>query len=426
MNIQLALGILKNRNFSLLTMGQVISQLGENLNKVALLWFVYQFSHKAADLAWVGILQTLPPLMFGWFTGPILDRVSRKNVMILIDVVRAFLLLMIPVLYHSSHLTLPLLFILVFLISVVSGVFGPALYSSIPDLVNREQIVSANALMQTTGQVGMLLGPLLGGVLVALWDAPFVMTINGITFLVSAIFLFFMKLPNIHQSSPLSISSIFKDTQEGFRFVFNGKSCLLPLFGAMTLYGFITGPVSLILPVYTKSVLLQGPQTLGLLLSVMGLGMLGASMLLTSAPPVHYERWISGSMIFGGLVLLALGWVSKIMLAAIAVAMLGAAFSMFNPLAHTVIQTKTPEHLLARTLSTMSIGFLLGAIGGMGFFPTILPKSGSGITFALMGLTFLAGGAVYLRFSLKKDGEASSLTLPNHLTVSIEQNRTES
>ena len=64
LNIQLAISILKNRNFSLLTMGQVISQLGENLNKVAMLWFVYQFSHKAADLAWVGILQTLPPLLF--------------------------------------------------------------------------------------------------------------------------------------------------------------------------------------------------------------------------------------------------------------------------------------------------------------------------------------------------------------------------
>ncbi|EQD27905.1 Tetracycline resistance determinant tetV, partial [mine drainage metagenome] len=118
-------------------MGQVISQLGENLNKVAMLWFVYRFSHNAADLAWVGILQTLPPLLFGWFTGPILDRVSRKNVMIFIDITRALLLLLIPLLYHRGLLTLPILFTLVFLISVVSGIFGPALYASIPELVHR-------------------------------------------------------------------------------------------------------------------------------------------------------------------------------------------------------------------------------------------------------------------------------------------------
>ena len=426
LNIQLAISILKNRNFSLLTMGQVISQLGENLNKVAMLWFVYQFSHKAADLAWVGILQTLPPLLFGWFTGPILDRVSRKNVMIFIDITRALLLLMIPVLFHNGILTLPILFTLVFLISVVSGIFGPALYASIPELVQREQIVSANALMQTTGQVGMLLGPITGGILIGLWNAPFVMIINAVTFFLSAIFLLMMKLPTPHRITPFSIMALFRETGEGFQFVFNGKSKLLPLFGIMTLYGFITGPFTLILPVYTKNVLLQGPQTLGFLLSVMGLGMLGASMLLTSAPPAHYEKWIAGALIFGGLVMITTGWIHPIFFASVAIALIGASFSAFNPLAHTIIQTRAPEILLARTLSTMSIGFLLGAIGGMSLFPALIHITGVGVVFAMMGLVFLSGGFAFFRHSIKQESSQDSSTIQQHLPISIEPNRNES
>ena len=426
LNIQIAIDILKNRNFSLLTMGQVISQLGENLNKVAMLWFVYQFSHKAADLAWVGILQTLPPLLFGWFTGPILDRVSRKNVMIFIDITRGLLLLLIPVLYHNELLTLPILFILVFLISVVSGIFGPALYASIPELVRRDQIVSANALMQTTGQVGMLLGPITGGVLIGLWNAPFVMIVNAVTFFLSALFLLMMKLPSPHRSTAFSFLTLLQETREGFQFVFNGKSNLLPLFVIMTLYGFITGPFSLILPVYTKLVLHQGPQTLGFLLSIMGLGMLGASMLLTSAPPIQYEKWIAGALIFGGLMLTATGWLQPILFASITIALIGASFSAFNPLAHTIIQTQAPEILLARTLSTMSIGFLLGAIGGMGLFPALLHLIGVGPVFSLMGLIFLIGGLIFLRRSIKKESPQETLSIAQHLPISIGTNRNES
>jgi len=426
LNIHLAISILKNRNFSLLTMGQVISQLGENLNKVAMLWFVYRFSHNAADLAWVGILQTLPPLLFGWFTGPILDRVSRKNVMIFIDITRALLLLLIPLLYHRGLLTLPILFTLVFLISVVSGIFGPALYASIPELVHREQIVSANALMQTTGQVGMLLGPITGGVLIGLWNAPFVMIVNAVTFFLSAVFLLMMNLPAPHQSTPFSILALFKETGEGFQFVFNGKGNLLPLFGIMTLYGFITGPFSLILPVYTKHVLHQGPQTLGFLLSVMGLGMLAASMLMTSAPPVHYEKWIARALIFGGFIMTATGWIQPVFFASIAIALIGASFSSFNPLAHTIIQTRAPEVLLARTLSTMSIGFLLGAIGGMSLFPALLPIMGVGFVFTMMGLIFLLGGFTFLRHSNKQELSQNSLSIKQKLAMSIEPNRNES
>ena len=426
MNIQLAINILKNRNFSLLTMGQVVSQLGENLNKVAMLWFVYQFSHKAADLAWVGILQTLPPLLFGWFTGPILDRVSRKNVMIFIDITRALLLLLIPILYHNGLLTLPILFALVFLISVVSGIFGPALYASIPDLVSREQIVSANALMQTTGQVGMLLGPITGGVLIGLWNAPFVMIVNAVTFFLSALFLLMMTLPSPHRATPFSILALFKETGEGFQFVFGGKSNLLPLFGIMALYGFITGPFSLILPVYTKHVLHQGPETLGFLMSVMGLGMLGASMLLTSAPPVHYEKWIAGALILGGFIMTTTGWIHPIFFASIAIALIGASFSAFNPLAHTIIQTRAPEILLARTFSTMSIGFLLGAIGGMSLFPALLPMIGVGNVFLIMGLVFLAGGLTFFRHSIKLESKQVLLPIQQHLPISIEPNRNES
>ena len=151
--------LLKTRDFSLLYAGQLISQIGDGLNKVALLWFVYDLTGSALKMMVVGLLQTIPPLLFGPLIGVYLDRLSKKKVMIWVDLIRTFLIVLIPVLYAIDALSLEGLYVLVFLTAIVSTVFGPALASSIPLIVGPTQLTSANALLQSTTNIGMLVGP---------------------------------------------------------------------------------------------------------------------------------------------------------------------------------------------------------------------------------------------------------------------------
>src|SRR5512146_186260 len=119
--------LLSTKNFGLLFSGQVVSQVGDSMNKVALLWFVYDLTGSAFKMTLIGLLQTIPPLVFGPLIGVYLDRVRRKPVMIGVDLIRTVLVLLIPLLYALDILTLERLYVLVFVTSIVSTIFGPAL-----------------------------------------------------------------------------------------------------------------------------------------------------------------------------------------------------------------------------------------------------------------------------------------------------------
>src|SRR4030081_3778756 len=88
--------LLKTRDFGLLWTGQVVSQIGDGMHKVALLWFVYMLTGSALKMTIVGVLQTIPPLVWGSVVGVYLDRSSKKSVMIWVDAIRALLVLLIP------------------------------------------------------------------------------------------------------------------------------------------------------------------------------------------------------------------------------------------------------------------------------------------------------------------------------------------
>lgn len=389
-----SLALLKERNFSLLLGGQLISQLGENLNRVALLWFVFQLTHNPGTVAMVGILQTLPPLLFGWLTGVALDRSSKKMIMLALDTIRGLLVLLIPVLNFFHLLTLPVLYVLVFLIAVTSGIFGPALYSSIPEIVAQNKTISANALMQTTGQVGMLLGPILGGIMVSFWSPPAVMAVNGITFLISALFLVFIRIPWTPPTTTLSIKTFFQETAGGFQVVFGKEHNFLPLFAVMTLYGLITGPLNILLPVFAKDSLHEGPKAFGMLISSLGIGMVLSSLFLSISAPKSMGLWIRNAFMAAGILLGALSIVHTLSWSIVVLVAAGTALSFVNPLIHSIVQRKTAPELLARTFSTISIGFLLGIIGGMAALPVLLHLFGPAKTILSMGAVLFVGALI--------------------------------
>src|SRR5688500_11102374 len=112
--------LIRTRDFGLLWWGQMISQIGEGLNKVALLWFVYTLTGSALKMAVVGLIQTVPPLLFGPMIGVFLDRLPKKTVMVWVDLIRTVMTFLIPALFALDLLSLEGLYVLIFLTSIVS------------------------------------------------------------------------------------------------------------------------------------------------------------------------------------------------------------------------------------------------------------------------------------------------------------------
>ena len=396
--------LIRTKDFGLLWWGQMASQVGEGLNKVALLWFVYTLTGSVLKMTVVGLIQTVPPLLFGPLIGVVLDRLNKKTVMVWVDLIRTVMTFLIPVLFAVQLLSLEGLYILIFLTSIVSTVFGPALVSAVPRLVRPSELVTANALIQSTNNVGLLLGPAISGVLIAMIGAENVLYVNSWTFLVSALCLMFMRfhepLTSIEESGSSS-ASMLDDLKVGFRFVFGAESRVFLLVVISALYNLGASAFVFILPVYAKEFLQVGPIQLGWLWSGLGVGMLAVSAWLAWRHQGDFHSrllLIVRGMIVGGLAVCSLSLLETPLVAAAVVIVVGGSTAVINPVVWALLQEATPEHLMGRVLTTFSTGSMAAAMAGMTGFGWIADAVGPAQSLIGLGLVLLLTAVVTIWF----------------------------
>lgn len=396
--------LIRTRDFGLLWWGQLTSQIGEGLNKVALLWFVYTLTGSALKMTVVGILQTVPPLLFGPMSGVFLDRLPRKMVMVWADLIRTVMTFLIPALFGLDLLSLEGLYALIFLTSIVSTIFGPALVSAVPRLVRPSELVTANALIQGTNNVGLLLGPAISGVLIAMIGAENVLYVNSATFLLSALCLISMRLHETLKTAEEAdriATSMLDDLKVGLRFVFGTRSTVFLLVVISTLYNLGASAFVFILPVYAKEFLQVGPVQLGWLWSSLGVGMLVVSSWLAwrHQGDLHSRlRLIVRGMTVGGLAVCSLSLLETPLVAAAVVIVVGGSTAVMNPVVWALLQEATPEHLMGRVLTTFSTGSMAAAMAGMTGFGWIADAIGPAQSLIALGLVLLLTAAVAIRF----------------------------
>jgi hypothetical protein len=384
--------LLKERDFSLLFWGQMTSQIGDSLNRVALLWFVYQLTGSAMKMVMIGLLQTIPPLLLSPLIGVYLDRANKKTVMVWVDIIRSALVLLIPLLYAFDQLTLERLYAAVFLLAVVSTIFGPALSASVPQLVRRDQLTAANALLQTTTNTGLLIGPLISGVGIALIGSQNVLYVDAVTFFVSALCLIGMRM------RPMDRSYLEKGrgtwTQEllaGIRFVYLEQTVLV-LMVAAALYSLAASAFAFMLPVFAEQNLSAGALEVGALWSALGAGMLATSTWLASLTQgdLHGRfTLIFRSMAVGGLAMCGLSMLTAPLIAGALILIIGGSTALFMPIVWGVLQEVTPAPLLGRVFTTFSTGSMASAMAGMAGFGWAADTMGPHVSRLGIGLVLL-------------------------------------
>ncbi len=389
--------LISTRDFGLLWWGQTTSQIGEGLNKVALLWFVYELTGSAMKMTMVGLLQTIPPLLLGPLVGVYLDRMPKKPVMVWVDILRALLTLLIPTLYAMEMLSITGLYALIFLTSVVSTIFGPALVSAVPLLVRPSELMSANALIQGTNNIGMLLGLAISGVMIALINAENVLFVNSATFFVSALCLMPIRFASSLVRVKEQTASVWEELQVGFRFIFGQQSMVLTLVIISALYNLGVSAFVFILPVYAKEFLQVGPVQLGWLWSALGVGMLAASTWLAWKKQSDIQgrlRIVVSGMTIGGLAVCSLSLLETPVIAAGIVIIVGGSTAVLNPIIWALLQEVTPEHLIGRVVTTFSVGSMASAMAGMTGFGWVADAVGPGASLVGLGLVLLLTAAV--------------------------------
>ena len=209
--------------FRLLFLATLGSSLGTLLATVAL---VVDIKDRTDSGSWVSVLmiaEFLPAVAVGLFLGPLLDRVSRRGLMIVSDLVRAGVFCTLPFASSAGQIVA-----LAGIAGLATGFFRPAVYAGLPNLVEEEELARANSLIQTSENVSWAVAPVIGGALVAASGPDLAYWLNGASFLVSALLLLRLSADKLQGALGVSRGHL-RDLKDGFARVLHTRSLLTVL-----------------------------------------------------------------------------------------------------------------------------------------------------------------------------------------------------
>lgn len=381
--------LLRHRHFVLLWTGQSASLLGTQITYVAMpLTAVLLLDATPLEAGALVALETLPFLLFGLFVGVLLDRRARRSVMIVADVVRAAALAWIPVGHALGVLNIGQLFVVVFVLGVMTVFFDLAYQSYVPGLVGRDRLPEANGKLELSGSMAQVAGPGAAGLLVSALGAPVAIAVDAVSYVLS--FFTTAGLPADEAPKPqpgASALSVRAAIREGFAVIW--RQPLLRWFTtAAVIINLFSGALMSVFFLYLIRVLGMGSTQVGLIVAVGSVGALTGALLvgrLTGrfgvGPTLILTMALPG---LGYLVLAAVHGHSPAVIAVVAAASFAVQFSVpvFNVTVISFRQVTTPDELLGRVnatartcaLGAYSLGSLLGGAlaSGAGLRTTVL------------------------------------------------------
>jgi MFS family permease len=387
-------GVLRgNRNLQLLFGGQVVSSFGDWLYILALGILAYEITGSATVVAVLTFARLLPYAVLLPLSGMLADRGNRKVLMISADLGRGAC--MLGLLFAGSEETLWIAYPLVFLATVFSSLFQPAMSSVLPAIVgDEEKLVEANSIWSQMDSVSFVLGPALGGVLALLGAPELAFVINGATFLVSAATLLFVRIPP--REAPETAEgdeeeSWLSETLAGFKFLFReNEGVLAALTISFVSLSFVGGGIWTLILVLSDEAFGLGTEGSGFLNSVYGVGgVVGGLAAGYLASKVRLGPAVIWSIAAGSVVLLLLGVSPAGVLPFVILFVVGILDTVVDVNGTTIIQTGTPEDLLGRVFGAFD-GVLIFAMltGALIVGPAIelLGARATTVVFAVAGL----------------------------------------
>ena len=306
---------LRHRDFRLLWTGLVVSLLGDGVFLVAVAWQAYKIADRPSALAGVGIATSVPQVVLLVVGGAVSDRLSRRAVLLTADLARAAAVGALAVLGTMGHLHLWELWAAAFVIGAATAFAAPAFDAIVPALVPRESLLQANGLDQFLRPAALqLLGPALGGILLAAVGTAGAFGADALSFLFSAGCLVRLSR-SVSAVVPADSDSLWVDIKEGLGYV-RSQVWLWGTFVAATFtYLLFLGPTYVLVPFIVKNSLHGSGGTLGMVLGLGGLGSLLAAAVTAQLGdrrrrPVTfmYVAWTGATLLVAGYGLVTRQW----------------------------------------------------------------------------------------------------------------------
>lgn len=338
-------------------LADAVSNLGTFVSTLALQLLLIETLH--ADQTALGIVrsaQWLPYLLFGLLAGVVVDRVRRRPLLVVADLLCAVLLTAVGVLALTGDLTVPLLAALVFCTGAASMFFTAAHLSLLPTIVPATGLASANSRLAQTYSATQSFGPVVGGALVRLLSAPVAVLVDAMSYAVSAVVLATLRVDEA-PPQPAAERHLRRELREGAAWVYRHVT-LGPYALSLHLWFFANAMVTTVLVYFATTELHLDPIAVGLVLAATGVtGVIGAGLAprlgrrFGTGRVVTTTEWLSPTAY--ALLLLARPGPSAIVWPLVANALFGLAMGIRGPLEMSYRNLVTPDRLRGRMNATI-------------------------------------------------------------------------
>lgn len=293
--------------FMIIWLGQFVSLIGSSLTGFALGVWMFLETGSVTNFALVMLCVTVPAIIVSPFAGVVVDRYDRRWVMIISDSISAISTVFLFFVFFTDAVSLWHIYIVAMIGSVANAFQAPAYTASIPMLVPKEQLGRANGLVQFAEAAGIVIAPLLAGILIHTITIKGIMVIDFITFLIALLSLLFVKFPRLMKEKDTSSQKnkkVWDDVSFGWKYILSRpglKGMLIFIAAANFLLSFVNASLTPLILSFSDE------RILGIIVSTGGVGMIlgGLTMAIWGGPKRRVLGLIISGMISGLFVMLA-------------------------------------------------------------------------------------------------------------------------
>ncbi len=401
-----------HRNYRLFFSGQVVSVTGTWMQNVASAWLIVQLTHSPVAVGVLALAQFLPFTLFGLFAGTVVDRLDARRLVIGTQIVQMILAIALAAVALGGVAVPWMVYLIAFGRGTVLVLDAPARQALTYRMVGRDELPNAVALNSSLFNASRVIGPALGGIVIALFGTGLCFAFNAVSFVAVLIGLLLMRESELLPIVQAKVRpTILRGTHEGLRYVWREgpiRTVLVIVLVAST-FGF---NFNVLLPLLASQTLHAGPQTFGVISAFFGAGALVGALMAASFARASRKVLLGGTGLFGFFELV-LAPAHSIAAVCVLLFAIGIAFTTWTSNSNSSIQLSAPDHLRGRVVGLYFYAFNGTApLGGL-LAGSLCAAGGTELAFLVGGATTVVAtmfGLFQIRGKLRRSGSATRPT----------------
>jgi predicted MFS family arabinose efflux permease len=355
---------LRHRDYRLLWTGTLFMSAGQWIQQVTLGWLLYDMTGSSVLLGVLNGLRTLPFLVTGPLAGVAADRMNRRHLLLMTQLVLFLTAYTMGTLVVNQWAQVWHLFVFALITGTAWSFNQPVRQTLVPNIVPKADLMNAIALNSVGFNITKVIGPTLGGLLIAWFGAGGNFFVQGTAYLMVLGSIYLMYVPPTPAAARQT--SAADNLKEGLRYV-RSHPLVLTLIVASLIPNIFAMPYNTLMPIFQKDVFQLGPESLGLMLAAPGVGAVISTLGLASVTNRIKRKGVLmlASLVVLGFSLMAFAWSPSLPLALVALAFVGACQILFNATTNTLLQMIVPDELRGRVMSIYMLDVGMVPLGAM-------------------------------------------------------------